>query len=173
MRHILPVLLLAALPALAAPATPPAAPAQKPVAKYGDWRTTTHTEAGQIVCYAYTPATSSQPAMVGRGQVSLTVTQRPGGPRDAVAVAPGFAYAPNATVVGSVDGAALEFYTNQRYAFALHGPQAVQAFLKGSLVQVLSPNPKAGPKGGQVTDSFSLKGFSAAYAAINKACPAK
>lgn len=178
MRQILPVLLLAAMPALAAAA--PAAPAPVPdkvvpklVAKFADWRTATHTEAGQIVCYAYTAATASVPPANGRGQISLTVTQRPGGPRDAVAVTPGFVYPPNSAVTASVDGAALEFYTAQRSAFARDGQAAVRAFLKGRQVQVLSPNPKTGGKTAQVADSFSLKGFSAAYAAINKACPPK
>jgi len=141
----------------------------KLLGKFGDWRTATHVEGGQNVCYAYTPALSSTPAMAGRGQVTLTVTQRPQGPRDAVAISPGFAYAANATVAAHVDGGAVDFYTAQRSAFARDGKAAVQIFLKGKQVVVKSPY----PKGSQVTDSFSLKGFAAAYAAINKACPPK
>jgi invasion protein IalB len=137
------------------------------IGKYGDWRTATQLEAGTHVCYTYTAATAAAPPLAGRGQVTLTVTQRPQGPRDAVAVTPGFAYAANATVAATVDGAAVDFYTAQRSAFARDGKATVQAFLKGKQVVVRSPS----PKGGQVADSFSLKGFAAAYAAINKACP--
>jgi invasion protein IalB len=144
-------------------------PVPKLLGKFGDWRTASHVEAGQNVCYAYTQVSSSTPAMPGRGQVTLTVTQRPQGPRDAVAVSPGFAYAANATVAASVDGNAVDFYTAQRSAFARDGRATVQAFLKGRQVMVKSPH----PKGSQVTDSFSLKGFAAAYAATNKACPQK
>ena len=150
--------------AAAADAAPP-----KVFGKFGDWRAATHEEAGQLVCYAYTAAQKSTPALAGRGTVTLTVTQRPLGPRDAVAVSPGFAYAANAAVTASVDGAALEFYAAQRSAFARDGRAAVQMFLKGNTVQVRSPNPKSVV----IADGFSLKGFSAAYAAINKACPPK
>jgi invasion protein IalB len=150
--------------AVAANAAPP-----KVFGKFGDWRAATHQEAGQQVCYAYTPVEKSNPAVSGRGTVTLTVTQRPLGPRDAVAVSPGFAYPANATVAVAVDGTAVEFYPAQRSAFARDGKSAVQMFLKGNTVVVRSPSPKSGA----VSDSFSLKGFSAAYAAINKACPPK
>jgi hypothetical protein len=43
------------------------------------------------------------------------------------------------------------------------------ALAKGSRAIARSP----GPKDVSVTDTFSLKGFEAAYAAIVKACPAK
>ena len=137
--------------------------------RFGDWRAATHQEAGQLVCYAYTQATKSTPALPGRGAVTLTVTQRPAGPRDAVAVTPGFAYLANAAVVVTVDGAAQDFYAAQRSAFARDGKAAVATFLKGNIVLVRSPNAKSGV----ISDSFSLKGFAAAYAAINKACPQK
>lgn len=137
--------------------------------RFGDWRAATHQEAGQLVCYAYTQAIKSNPALPGRGAVTLTVTQRPAGPRDAVAVTPGFAYQANAAVAVSVDGTAHDFYAAQRSAFARDGKAAVQGFLKGKIVLVRSPNAKSGV----ISDSFSLKGFAAAYAAINKACPQK
>ena len=44
---------------------------------------------------------------------------------------------------------------------------AVAAFDRGSRAISRSPEPK------EVTDTFSLKGFEAAYAAIVKACPPK
>ena len=44
------------------------------------------------------------------------------------------------------------------------------AFEKGTQALARSP----GPRDGQVVaDTFSLRGFSAAYAAINKVCPAR
>ena len=44
----------------------------------------------------------------------------------------------------------------------------IQGFLKGRQLLATSP----GPKNAMVKDSFSLRGFNAAYAAIVKACPA-
>jgi Invasion associated locus B (IalB) protein len=165
-------LLLLALPAVAqskkpAPAHPAAAAAgPKPIGKFEDWTAATHSESGQSVCYAFTRAQSSAPALPGRGAVVLTVTERSSG-RDSVAIEAGFSYAANAAVTLQVDQAGLEFYTSGRNAFAREGKAAVSAFGKGSRAIARSPAPK------EVTDTFSLKGFGQAYAAIVKACPAK
>ncbi len=178
-RMITRLALIAAIALLAIPAsaatTPksgahPAAKAAGPkaIGKFDDWTGATHQEGGTTVCYAFTPAQSSSPAVPGRGQVILTVTQRPTG-RDTVAIEAGFAYAANATVTVQVDQAGFEFYTDKRNAFARDGKAAVAAFGKGSRVIARSP----GPKEATVTDTFSLKGFGQAYAAIVKACPAK
>jgi hypothetical protein len=175
--------LLLAVPAAAAETKKPAAAAdtQKPAAAahhapgtaapksighFEDWTAATHSESGQTVCYAFTLAQTSAPALPGRGQVVLTVTERPTG-RDTVAIEAGFVYAPNVTVTVQVDQTGLDFYTAGRNAFAREGKAAVAAFSKGARAIARSPAPK------EVTDTFSLKGFGAAYAAIVKACPAK
>jgi hypothetical protein len=171
---LLTLALLLATPAMAVtkkpvahPAAHPATPAgPKQIGKFEDWTAATHAESGQTVCYAFTRAQSSAPVLPGRGAVVLTVTERSSG-RDAVAIEAGFAYAPNATVTLQVDQTGLEFYTAGRNAFARDGKAAVTAFQKGNRAIARSPGPK------EVTDTFSLKGFGAAYAAIVKACPAK
>ncbi len=143
--------------------------APKPIGKFDDWQAATHLEAGQTVCYAFTRAQSSTPAMSGRTDVILTVTERPPAGRDAVAISAGFAYPSGASVAVQADTTAMEFYTAQRSAFARDGKVAVGAFQKARQVLARSPT----PKGGTVTDQFSLRGFTAAYAAVTKACPAK
>lgn len=155
----------------------PAGAQQKPAARgeagpkaigtFGDWVAATHVEAGQTVCYALTRARSSAPALAGRGEVVLTVTQRPA-LRDAVAISAGFAFGANAAVAVEIGQTSLDFYTAQRSAFARNGAAAVAAFQKGSQAVARSPGPRA-----PLVDTFSLKGFSAAYAAINKACPGR
>jgi hypothetical protein len=149
----------------------PAAPkagGPKAIGTFDDWIAATHQEAGQTVCYTFTRAQSSMPALASRGPVILTVTQRNSG-RDAVAMEAGFAFAPNATVSVQADQTGLDFYTAQRNAFARNGHAAVTAFQGASRAIARSP----GPHQATVTDTFSLKGFSAAYAAISKACPPK
>ena len=180
MRSILsclPVLLIAA-PALAQPrpshpaphtATHPAAAGPKAIGKFDDWTAATHQEGGQTVCYAFTRASTSAPPVAGRGDVVLTVTQRPGSARDAVAISAGFAYAANAEVQLQVESTALPFYTSQRSAFARDGHAVVGAFERGRQAVAKSP----GPRNTQIVDTFNLRGFSPAYAAINKACSGK
>jgi hypothetical protein len=150
------------------PPTPaaPKADAPKPIGKFDDWIAATHPEAGQTVCYAFTRAQSSMPTLAGRGGVVLTVTQRASG-RDSVAIEAGYAFAPDATVNVQADQTGLDFYTSRRAAFARDGHAAVTAFQAAGRAIARSP----GPREAKVVDTFSLKGFSAAYAAISKACP--
>ena len=174
------VLALSAVVPFAAPAVaqthhaavaklPPAGATPKSLGKFDDWQAATHEEGGTLVCYAFTRAASSAPALAGRGEVVLTVAQRPGA-RDTVAISAGFAYAASAAVAVVVDQQpALDFYTAQRSAFARDGAAAVAALHKGKRVVAKSP----GPKNTAVTDQFSLRGFDAAYAAAVKACPGK
>ncbi|HTC12281.1 MAG TPA: invasion associated locus B family protein [Acetobacteraceae bacterium] len=157
-------------PALAQPhpAAPKSAPGPKKLGTFDDWTAATHQEGGATVCYAFTYPSNSVPKLPGRGEVVLTVTERPTG-RDELALTAGFAYAPNATVTLQVDQAGFDFYTAQRNAFARDGKAAIAALQKGNGAQARSP----GPRDARVVDTFSLRGFSAAYAAINKACPAR
>lgn len=155
--------------ALAADPKPAAgASGPKRIGTFDDWSAATNQEAGDTVCYAFTKAQSSAPPVSGRGDVVLTVTQRPSG-RDAVAISAGFTYPTGATVAATADQTNLSFYTAHRSAFARDGKAAVAALQKARELIAKSP----GPHGVQVTDRFSLRGFSAAYAAIAKACPAK
>lgn len=146
-----------------------AAAAPRAIGKFDDWTAATHQEGGQTVCYAFTRAVSSAPSVPGRGDVVLTVTQRPGGTRDAVAISAGFTFAANAQVQVQVEQTGLEFYTAQRSAFAPDGHAAVAALERGNKAIAKAP----APRNTVVTDTFSLRGFSPAYAAINKACPGK
>ena len=145
-----------------------ASAAPKSIGKFEDWQAVTHQEGGQLVCYAFVRVASSQPALPGRADVVLTVTHRNGG-RDSVAVSAGFPYAADAEVQMGVEQAQLPFYTAGRSAFARDGRAVVAAFVKAREAVAKSP----GPRNMTVTDTFSLRGFSPAYAAINKACPAK
>ena len=154
----------AAKPPVAAAAGSP----QQSIGAFDDWQAATHVEAGQTVCYAFTRAKSASRKLPGRGDVVLTVTQRAGA-RDAVALNAGFAYAANAAVAVQIESASQEFYTAQRYAFARDGHATVAALLKANGLTAKSPVAKAA----DVVDSFSLKGFKAAYDAVNKACPVK
>ena len=140
----------------------------KALGKFDDWTAATYVEAGQPVCYAFTRVLSSVPSVAGRGAVILTVTERASG-RDAVAVEAGFAFAPNATINVKADQTEVDFYTHQRTAFARKHDDALTAFRTAGRAIVRS----TGPRDAAITDTFSLKGFKAAYEAISKACPPK
>ncbi len=134
---------------------------------FQDWTAATHMEGGRKVCYAFTRASRSEGGG-SRQNVILTVTHRPQG-RDQVALRAGYTYARNAEVSVTVGGTELDFYTAQDNAFARDGARAVTAFRGGA--QAVAKG--QGPQGrGTATDTFSLSGFTAAYEAISKECPA-
>ena len=149
---------------------PQVAAGPKQIGKFDDWIAATHQESGTLVCYAFTRVQSSSPAVAGRdkGKVIITITLRPTLPI-AVAMEAGFPYADKAAVKVQVDQTKLDFYTDKRNAFARDGKAVAAAFAKGSKAVAHSP----GPHNTEVLDTFSLKGFTPAYAAINKACPPK
>ena len=174
MRNTLTVLcLLLAMPVLAQAAPRKAEekgpPPPKQLGKFEDWIAATHEESGVTVCYAFVPAKNSAPAVPNRGQVILTVTQRPTG-RDAVAITAGYIYPKNATVTMQVGTTGFDFYTSGSDAFARDGHAVIAAFQRGETALTRSPSSREGQV---VADTYSLRGFSAAYAAITKACPPK
>jgi hypothetical protein len=176
MRHLPVFLLLAVTPAVAQPKKllPPSRgePASSPAKKLGDfddWIAATHRESGQTVCYAFVRAKNSVPTLPGRGEVVLTVAERPG-LRDTVAISAGFPFRKDAAVTMQVDTTGLDFYTAQSSAFAKDGRAVVAAFRRGEEALVRSPGPRDGQT---LVDTFSLRGFKAAYAEINKVCPPK
>lgn len=169
--------MLSAFAALAVPALAATLPAQPPrphhawspvsIGTFGDWQAATHPEGGVTVCYAFVFAHKSEPALVGRGRVVLTIAERPH-ERDAVAISLGYAVLPHAGATVQAGGKHLHFYLEGRSAFAPHGAEAIAALQAGREATGRFP----GPRGLTLTDSFSLNGFTAAYAAIQKACPA-
>lgn len=146
-------------------AKPAATPAR--LGSFDDWTAATHQEGGQKVCYAFARPQNSTPVLPGRSEVVLTVTERPIG-RDAVALSAGFAFATGAEPTMQIDQSGHPLYTSGRSAFARDGAAVVAAMKTGRSVVVRSP----GPTKAQIVDTFSLKGFAPAYAAIVKACPA-
>lgn len=138
------------------------------IGRWDDWIAATHQESGQTVCYAFTRAAQSAPSVPGRGDVVLTVTQRPGG-RDAVAITAGFALPRDGEVQVATEGATLQFYVSNRSAFARNGRATVAAFERARQASVRFPTPRQSV----VTDTFSLRGFSQAYAAISRTCPGR
>ncbi len=137
------------------------------IGKFEDWTAVTRDEAGQTICYAFAYPTTSIPTMSGRSRPVLTVTQRPAG-RDTVAFSSGFPFPENTEANLQVEQANRNFYTSGRSAFARDGAAVVTDLRNGRQAVMRSP----GPRGAQVTDTFGLRGFTQAYDAVVKACPA-
>lgn len=136
------------------------------IGTFGDWKAAYHPESGVKVCYAYTFAKKSWPGIAGRDRVVLTIAQRPR-ERDSVAIGLGFPVLPHAGATVVANGKTLHLYLEGRSAFAPHGAEAIAAFGGGREAVGHFP----GPRAVLLTDTFSLNGFAAAYAATLKECP--
>ncbi len=153
-------------PAIAASSKGHAIEAPKELGKYRDWTAAIYVQSGKRVCYAFTRAKSSRPSLPGRGPAILTLTQRPASGMS-VAMEAGFNYPAKARVTVDVDDRKFDFYTSRHNAFARDSAATVAAFKRGRDAVAHSPS----PQGKDVTDTFSLLGFTAAHDAIQKACP--
>ena len=146
-----------------------AAPRPVMIGEYQSWTAASHQESGQKVCYAFTRARNLD-GVSGRdaSQVMLLVTHRANG-RDQVAVRVGYSFARGAEgrlIVASGD---FPMQISGDTAFARDG-RAVVAALRGGR-EALHRAP--GPNGrGQASDTFALAGFTQAYDAISRECPA-
>ena len=166
---ILLFLCSAVVPALAQPAhhAVKAHAAGQPVSigDFADWHAASHKEGDTPVCYIFTRAEAPVARVPGRGDVVLSVTRR-AGDHDTVALSAGFVLTGHEDAVLQAGATRLLFYIAGRSAFSRDSAAAVTAFS-----HEVSVSAKVhGPKGADVADRFGLKGFSAAYAAMLKAC---
>jgi len=165
-------LLAAAGPALAQSA-PPAAASPKPLGTFENW-TSAELGAGTAkVCYMFARPTDSLPKGVRRGEIMVVVTHRPGAKRqDEVSYQSGYPFKDGAPVAVDVDGKKFDFFSDGESAWA-KDPAAdkviVSALRAGNTLKVRGTSQRST----ETTDTFSLAGFSKAYAEIGKACGVK
>jgi invasion protein IalB len=170
LRNLLPV----AIPAIAAlllagSALAQARPGPQRLGTFQSWIAATAQENGQKVCYAFARAARSDGAPGSRGPVTLTVTHRPSG-RDQVALSVGYALGRAAESELTIGNQEFKSYgVVQTSAFFQNGGQLVAAFRNGRDAVAKTPPPSGR---GAVTDTFPLTGFTAAYDAISRECPA-
>jgi invasion protein IalB len=148
-------------------AAPPAAPKPKILGKFSDWTAATMKLTGKTICYAYASSSGSASSAGAPGEALLNVSRLGKGP-PAVVLAPGVAAAKDTAISVAVGSHKLSFSEGGTPGTAIaRDPNAViEAFKSGAkVVATLSrPNHR------DVADSFSLQGFSEAYAAMTKAC---
>jgi len=156
------------IPALAALFIAPALAQDGPrlLGVFGRWSVAVDREDGQKLCYAYTSPTRMSHRRSG---VYLSVMHGSQG-RNQVGLTSGYRYPRGASVTATVGQTRLRFSTDRDMAVARNGATAVAAFRAGSEAVLRGPR-AAGRPTGTVVDTFSLRGFSAAHAAINRECP--
>lgn len=169
MHKLASLLFLVAAPAFAQPGPAPAPPAERPtprsIGAWADWEAFAAREAAGAVCYALSRPFSSIPAVAGRDGPTLTVTRRPGRD-DAVSLTAGRAGMEDAVVEMRVGSSLFAFDTVPDGAFARDGAAVATAMERG--LQAVAHFTK--PGGARATDTYSLRGFRAAYGAMRRDC---
>ena len=138
-----------------------------------DWSAFTDDEGGKKVCYVGSEPKKETGDYKARDETFMLVTQRPAEKSmDVVSVTAGYTYKKDSEASITVGNETFRLFTDAGLAWA---PDAkadlaiVAAMKKGANMTVVGTS----ARGTITTDIYSLKGFSAAYAAANKACGIK
>ncbi len=150
---------------------PPAAAAEAAlIGNFNDWSAFTATENGAKICYIGSLPKKSEGKYSVRGDTHTLVTHRPA--EDAVnvlSIRAGYNYEKDSEVEVIIDGEPFQLFTDEAYAFAWDSKAdraLIKAMKSGKTMIVRGTS----SRGTLTVDTYSLKGFSAAYRAIGKAC---
>jgi invasion protein IalB len=147
------------------------APKPAKVGAFGDWEVFTYRQESGKICYMIARPETSLPEAARRGDVYITVTHRPADQvRNEVGVTFGYPLADNAIVEAAIDGRSFILFAHETSAWARDAKtdQALtEAMTKGDRLTVKGLS----RRGTATTDRYSLKGFTAARKAIDRACP--
>lgn len=163
-------LAVAAVLALAvlAPATGHAQEAKR-IGQHGDWDAYTRGTGNSQFCYMVSKPQSAS-LQSRRGEIFFLVWHRPGQKEfDVVQVDIGYPFKEASEVEVRIGGDSWSLFTKEESAWTYKQADdkaLVAAMRKGARMTVKGTSSRNNP----TTDTYSLKGTSAAYAAINKAC---
>ncbi|MBI1260367.1 MAG: hypothetical protein GC184_01455 [Rhizobiales bacterium] len=154
-----------------------AADAPKLLGKFDDWAAYTYGSGNDRICYVLSEPKTMLPAGANRGDVYFMVTHRPGrGIKNEVSMRVGYPFSPTSRPFATID--------NERFQMFSGVPQGGEhqfwAWLEntreeGKMVKALRAGRSMVVKGTSsrdtlTTDTYSLKGSSAAIDRIDQAC---
>jgi hypothetical protein len=137
---------------------------------YSDWSLYGMQENGNLTCYLLSGLERSSDTVARRRPAVILITNRPAeGKRGVVSVNPGYVYEDGSTVLLSIGRRQFHLFTASGSAWAQDGDdQQIIAAIRGGSALVVTGHMKGGPA---TTDTFSLRGFIPALAALDHACP--
>ncbi|HEX4506704.1 MAG TPA: invasion associated locus B family protein [Alphaproteobacteria bacterium] len=170
--HLLLLAFAAAIPGRALSAQEAADERAEPSLEgaFNDWSLYGLQENGNPVCYLSSGLERSSDTVPRKRPAVVLITNRPAeGRKGVVSVDPGYIYEDSSQVLMSIGRRQFHLYTKGGQAWAEDGddPQIIQAIRTGSTL-VVTGRMKSGTA---TTDTFSLRGFGAALAALDRACP--
>ena len=145
----------------------------KLLASQGVWEAYQESEGGKKVCYLGSLAKKATGKYKKRGETYVLITHRPAEKSaNVVSVKAGYTYQENSEVEVLIGTETFKLFTDAGHAFAYDKKTdglLVKAMIRGAKMVIKGTS----SRGTKTTDSYSLKGFTTAYKAINKACKIK
>ncbi len=137
---------------------------------YSDWSLYGLQENGNLTCYLSSGLEHSSDAVPRRRPAVVLITNRPSeGRRGMVSVVPGYVYEDGSVVLMTIGRKQFHLTPSGTTAWAddADDGQIIAAIRSGSTL-VVTGRVKGGPA---TTDTFSLRGFVPALAALDRTCP--
>ena len=152
-----------------------AAQAQEPklLASQGVWEAYQEAEGGKPVCYIGSLPKKATGKYKKRGETYVLITHRPAEKSaNVVSVKAGYTYQENSEVEVIIGAEKFKLFTDAGHAFAYDQKTdglLVKAMVRGAKMVIKGTS----SRGTKTTDTYSLKGFTVTFKAINKACKIK
>ena len=146
------------------------AKAPTPLQTFESWATYTYNNAGAKVCYAATQPTTTLPQGVNRDPVFMFITNRPKeGVKHEVSVIAGYPYKEGSKTTVKIGDATFSMYTKDQGAWVDNAAEESRFInaMKGGSEMVITGTSR---RGTVTTDTYSLKGVSAALKRIDGEC---
>lgn len=156
-----------------AAALAPARAADKFLGAFDAWDAAVTAVGKTKACYMTSLPKKAEGKYKKRGETSVIVTHWPGRKMyNVVSVVAGYAYGKNAEVQVAIGGKKFTLYGQGERAWAdsAKDDRALARAMRGGATMIVRGVSSRGTK---TKDTYSLKGVSAAFAAINKACGVK
>jgi hypothetical protein len=137
---------------------------------YYDWSLYGMQESGNLACYLASGLERSSDNVPRRRPAVILITSRPSeGRKEIVSVSPGYKYEDGSAVLMTIGRKQFHLFTAGSTAWAAEGDdQPIVTAIRSARTLVVTGRMDKGPT---TTDTFSLKGFAAALAALDQACP--
>lgn len=140
------------------------------ISQSSDWTAYVLQEGGGKICYMVSQPTDKKGNYSSRGDIFALITHRPKeNTRDVFSYISGYSYKDGSETTVTLDGKKFNLFTQDDTAWAPDAEtdsKLAAAIKNGSKMVVQGTS----SRGTLTTDTFSLKGATAAYKAINKAC---
>ena len=164
-NRIFIVLLLCFLAGIDTPAL-----AEISLGTHADWESFKAQENGKPVCYMGAVPTKSQGKYSKRGRTFLLITHRPAEKsKNVISLQAGYTFQKTSQVDLIIGKLKFKLFTDEQWAFASNAAtdnELVESMIRGAALIVRGIS----SRGTNTTDTYSLRGFTAAYKTIGKAC---